>query len=322
MSATSAIAAEVSTLSWDALGTSVVLRHTGPAQPALRTAVEAELTAIDEVASRFRPDSELRRLSSDHPQPISPRLHEAIALALRAAELTDGAVDPTLGAELIRLGYDRDHSQLTAVDPATSLSPPRILATRTRRPAWAEIELQENPPRVRLPAGVVLDLGATAKALAADRAAAAARRAAEDPPHTGILISLGGDIALAGPPPEEGWAVHVTDDHRDGPDAPGQTITLHTGGLATSSLTTRRWRTGPGPHDAHHHILDPATGREAAPVWRTVSVAAATCADANIASTAAVVLGDRAPQWLERQGLPARLVALDGTARTLGGWPA
>jgi thiamine biosynthesis lipoprotein len=322
MSATSAIAAEVSTQSWEALGTTVAVRHTGPAQPALRAAVEAELRAIDEAASRFRPDSELCRLVAGRPQPISPRLHEAITLALRAAELTDGAVDPTLGAELIRLGYDRDHAQLMAVDPAAPLAPPRIVATRTRRAAWTEIELSDDPPRVRVPAGVVLDLGATAKALAADRAARAAHRAAQDPAHTGLLVALGGDIALAGPPPDEGWAVHVTDDHRDGPDAPGQTIALHTGGLATSSLTTRRWRTGPGAQDAHHHILDPATGYEVDPVWRTVSVAAATCADANIASTAAIVLGAGAAEWLARRGLPARLVALDGTIRTLGGWPA
>ena len=321
MSATSAIGAGVSTLSWSALGTTVVLRHTGDPQPAVRAAVESELAAIDAAASRFRPDSEISRLTSHELQPISPLLHEAIALALRAAQLTGGAVDPTLGAELIRLGYDRDHARLSPVDPATPLTdhPLRIVARRTRRPAWTEVELRDHPPAVRLPAGVTLDLGATAKALAADRAAAAALRAAEDPDDTGVLVSLGGDLAVAGPAPAGGWAVHVTDDHRAGPGAPGQTIGLHTGGLATSSLTTRRWRTRQG---VHHHILDPGTGEPVEPVWRTVSVAAATCADANVASTAAIVLGERALPWLADSGLPARLVAPDGRARTLNGWPA
>jgi thiamine biosynthesis lipoprotein len=56
--------------------------------------------------------------------------------------------------------------------------------------------------------------------------------------------------------------------------------------------------------------------------WRTVTVAAETCADANIAATAAIVLGADAPGWLAQHSLPARLVALDGTVRAQGGWPA
>ena len=61
-----------------------------------------------------------------------------------------------------------------------------------------------------------------------------------------------------------------------------------------------------------HHIVDPRTGDIPEPVWRTVTVAAATCLDANVASTAAVVLGRDAPAWLAKQHLPARLVAVDG----------
>jgi thiamine biosynthesis lipoprotein len=95
-------------------------------------------------------------------------------------------------------------------------------------------------------------------------------------------------------------------------------VALHSGGLATSSTAARRWRRG---GDVLHHILDPRSGLPAAPVWRTVSVAAATCTDANVASTAAIIRGDAAPGWLGRLGLAARLVAESGAVLTLGGWP-
>jgi thiamine biosynthesis lipoprotein len=113
--------------------------------------------------------------------------------------------------------------------------------------------------------------------------------------------------------------VRVTDDHRAGVDAPGQWISLRSGGLATSSTVVRRWRTGSG--DAHH-LINPSTGRSVESVWRTVSVAAASCLDANIASTAAVVRGARALGWLQSLGLPSRLVNVDGTVRHLAGWPS
>ena len=111
----------------------------------------------------------------------------------------------------------------------------------------------------------------------------------------------------------------MTDDHRDGPEAPGQTISIQSGGLATSSITARRWLQG---GRAMHHILDPRDAEPVRATWRTVSVAAATCLDANIASTAAIVLGEQAQSWLAEQGLPARLVAVDGKVVIQGGWPA
>jgi thiamine biosynthesis lipoprotein len=161
---------------------------------------------------------------------------------------------------------------------------------------------------------VKLDLGATAKALAADWAAAAACQAA----GCGVLVSLGGDLAIRGPAPEEGWRVRVTDDHRAGVAAPGQWITLQTGGLATSSTSVRRWQTTSGEA---HHLVDPATGLSAISRWRTVSVTAASCLDANIASTASIIRGARAVPWLESLGLPSRLVGVDGRVRHVAGWP-
>ena len=165
---------------------------------------------------------------------------------------------------------------------------------------------------VRLDHGAQLDLGSTAKAWSADRCAT---RIAADL-DVGVLVSLGGDIAVAGPSPDEGWQVRVTDNHAAPADDPGQTVTIRSGGLATSSTTVRQWQTG---QQQMHHIIDPATGAPASSPWRTVSVAAATCADANIATTALIVKGAQAIGWLATAGLPARLVAHDGTVTVTAG---
>lgn len=290
---------------WGALGTGASVQVLDPG--ALRTAreaVERELVAIDLACSRFRDDSEVTRLNEDagHWTATGPLLWEAITTAVRAAELTAGLVDPTIGQALVLAGYDRDF--------AVGLVEPRTVVKARRVPGWQRIELDATRRRMRVPRGVKLDLGATAKALAADRAVRAAHRACGSP----ALVNLGGDIAVAGEPPDGGWLVKVTDDHRDSSDG-GQVIGLHRGGLATSSTAVRRWG------ERSHHIIDPATGSPAESCWRTVSVAAASCVDANIASTAAIVMTERAQEWLEQLGLPARLVRTDGHAVAVGAWP-
>ncbi len=107
---------------------------------------------------------------------------------------------------------------------------------------YAEIKLDGDAQTVRLPVGVELDLGATAKAVAADRIAAAAAACT----NSGVLVSLGGDIAVAGEPLEGGWAVRIADDHSGSLDQPGPTVALAAGGLATSGTTVRRWQTARG----------------------------------------------------------------------------
>jgi thiamine biosynthesis lipoprotein len=301
---------------WPALGTSAVLCTDGGSASAARAAAEREIAAIDAAASRFRQDSELSRVNRAGGRwvPISERMLEALQLALRAAAVTDGAVDPTLGASLNAQGYDRDWEELARVGPGEPLDRgPHAPAARDHE-AWRAVELGRRPPAVRVPAGLALDLGATAKALAADRGARAAHLAG----GAGALLSLGGDVAVCGPPPSGGWLVRVTDDHRHTDDRAGQLITVVSGGLATSSLVARRWY-----HDgrAVHHVLDPRTGLPVHPVWRTVSVAAASCAEANIASTAALVLGSEATAWLAAHELPARLVTVAGAVETQSGWP-
>jgi FAD:protein FMN transferase len=267
------------------------------------------LDAIDLACSRFRPDSELSgvNLANGRWVTVSPLLYEALEAALWAARTTGGLVDPTLGGSLKAIGYDRDFKTLPPDDPA----PFQIQLV----PGWRALELDGKQRRVRIPSGVELDLGATAKGLAADKAAAAAIEAAG---AGGVLVALGGDIAVAGEPPEEGWLVLVTEDAQADEGSTGDRIYIRQGGLATSSTTVRRWRKG---GRLLHHIVDPATGMSADSPWLSASVAARTCLEANAASTAAILLGDKAPGWLADLHLPARLVHLDHTVERIGGWP-
>lgn len=292
-----------------ALGTTAELWVTDPAGlPVAEREVRAELLAIDETCSRFRADSEISLLHARAGTAVrvSPLLAEAVRVALRAARLTDGVVDPTVGAAVRALGYDRDFRGLDQDDPTPALPSGAV-------PGWWRVTLDDERGEVLLPRGTALDLGATGKALAADRAADRAARSA----GCGVLVGLGGDIAVAGPAPSGGWRVRIGDDHtRADPGDPVVAITA--GGLATSSVTRRTWRRA---GRTVHHIVDPCTGDVPDPVWRTVSVTAGSCVDANTASTAAIVLGPAAPGWLAERGLPARLVATDGAVTTVAGWP-
>ena len=297
--------------SFGVFGTTAVLLVTDSAALGeARAVADRELAAVDRAASRFRADSELTALNQagGAARPVSPLFAGLIAAALRAARLTDGAVDPTCAAALAGLGYDRDFEQVRAGTTAPGSAPVPVPV-----PGWRSVELEKGHARLR--DGALLDLGATAKAWAADRCAELIAGRVGG----GVLVSLGGDIAVAGTAPDGGWRVRVTDDHAAGPDAPGQTVAITEGGLATSSITVRAWRSGGRPV---HHIIDPATGGPAQPCWRTVSVAAGTCVDANTASTAAIIRAEGAPGWLAGAGLPARLVRPDGTAVTTAGWPA
>jgi FAD:protein FMN transferase len=278
-------------------------------------AVDRELERLDLAASRFRPDSELSRIHQrdDGPVEVSAALAEAVGAALAAARRTGGLVDPTVGGAMIALGYDGDFAELGA------RRWDGLAVERATVPGWQQVSL--HGMRLHIPRGVRLDLGATAKGLGADWAAAAAQRLGE---AGGVLVSLGGDMAAAGESPEGGWPVLVADDHlqadrASSPSSPTQLVRLTGGALATSSVLCRRWvRSG----QLLHHIVDPRTGLPADGPWRTASVAAATCADANAASTAAIISGDGAPGWLATQGLAARLVGHDGSVAMVGNWPA
>lgn len=290
---------------WELWSTSarLVVTH-AESLDAARAIVDEETDSVERASSRFRDDSELAglddRLSGG--AQISPTLAALIRGALTAAQLTDGAVDPTLGKAMDAIGYDRDIRLILDDD-----GPVRAIAAE--RPGWRYVQLDGQ--HLTVPAGLSLDLGATAKALAADRATT--RIAAEL--GTGVLLSLGGDIATAGAAPYGGWQITV----QDLPGDPAGQISIDNGtAVATSSTQRRSWRRG---DEIVHHIIDPLTGMSAPSIWRTASVAGPSCLVANALSTAAIVWGAQAPRRLAEHHLPARLVSADGDVIVLGGWP-
>jgi len=260
------------TVSFSAIGTTAQLTLVDE-----RMAEEAEvmmrrrLREIDRAASRFRRDSEISLVQAmGGPRRVSATLSGVVHTALAAARDTAGLVDPT--------------------------ARPGVAGS------WSSVDLDPHRRMLNVPPGVEIDVGATGKALIADRLAREVHRATATP----VLVNLGGDIACAG---GHGWDIGIADDHQA--DAADQVVHVRSGGIATSSTTVR-----PG------HIIDPATGEPVASPWRTVSVAARSCVAANTASTAAIVLGAGAPKWLAERAIPARLVAHDGSIVRVGGWPA
>ena len=294
-----------------ALGSSLRVIVTRPdSLLAAKAAVDEVVASVDAAASRFRADSELSLLNAkpDVVVKVSPLLAHAIATAMRGAEITNGAVDPTVGSAVRLSGYDADFDAVAANGGAMKLIAERV-------PGWRAVRFSEASRTVVVPRGVELDLGATGKAFAADLAAASAAKAISG---GGVLVSLGGDIAVGGEAPAGGWLIQASEDSSAPISDAEETVAITNGGVATSGTTVRRWIRGGA---VLHHIIDPSTSRPAESCWRTVTVVAASCVDANIASTAAIVMGPNAVPWLERHGLAARLVDNDGVVHRVAGWP-
>jgi thiamine biosynthesis lipoprotein len=293
---------------WRSLGTYVQLSVSDPdtSAAAERRAREV-LEAVDLACSRFRADSELNRVNAGAGTwvRVDPLLVGATVAAIEAAEHTDGLVHPLLGRVIVGLGYDRTFAEL---------QPGRASWTRIAPPpldAWRSIEWDDAA--IRIPAGTALDLGATAKAWAADLISGTVA----ERERTNVIVSLGGDVSVAtGGRRPTAWPVEIYDDPGADPDT---AVAMTGGGLATSSTRLRRW-TVAGVE--HHHLVDPRTGNPARPRWRTVSATGPSATAANVATTAAVVLGDDAVPWLTERGVAARLVSSTGSITTTCGWPA
>ncbi|MDF1704864.1 MAG: FAD:protein FMN transferase [Aeromicrobium sp.] len=263
------------------------------------------MSEVEQSSSRFLATSDLSRVNARSGTfvPVGGRTLALVDVALDAAAETEGLVDPTIGHQVMAAGYDRDielvRGRLVSAAPAQAVPPAD----------WRQVRVDHELSRIGVPRGVVLDLGATAKAWTADVAAhtIAALHG------TGVLVEIGGDLAVAGRA-DRPWQVHVSEIA----DGDGEQIGLTHGGLATSSTAARAWRTAAG--DAHH-IVDPRTGRPAAGPWRSATVWAPSAVDANTASTAALILGAEAESYLAELELPARLVDHGGRVRTLGAWP-
>jgi FAD:protein FMN transferase len=295
--------------SFKAIGTlNTVVVDEPSALPEAMAIVQAEIREIDRVCSRFREDSELSQLNRgehDADVPLSELLEEAIVAALRTAEMTGGLVDLTVGKCLEDVGYTVTFRDLPLEGPPLEI---RI----RRRIGWQSLAYDPIAHTIRVPHGVSLDLGASGKAWAADRAATSVATQL----GVSVAVDCGGDIAVRGPHPEGGWPVRVAADEDAGE---WQDVMVFDGGLATSGTTARRWRRG---GVELHHIIDPSTGMPAETPWAMVTVAAATCLEANAAATAALIMGDSASAWLDECQLPARLVDVGGGVHFAGGWSA
>jgi FAD:protein FMN transferase len=295
---------------FEAIGTTVTLLTVEPGALPLATALlERQLVELDQACSRFQESSELRRAeeAGGRPVAVSPLLAELVGASLQVAELTEGTVDPTVGGAIAALGYDRDYELVASQGPGP-------LGRPLPAPGWKCIDLDTDNRVLTLPDGVHLDLGSSAKAFAADRAA-----------HdivaefgTGALVNLGGDIATAGLAPQGGWRVALALSSSVSPCDAQVTISLSSPGLASSGSTVRVWEQG---GKKLHHIVDPRTGDAANNYWALATVAAGSCLVANAASTAVIVMGEDAPGLLAKLGLPARLVGRDGRVVVLNGWP-
>lgn len=297
---------ELGLATWHSLGTYVHLTVTDRA--ALSDATDIALDVLDQVdtaCSRFRPDSDLSRVNrAGGRHTVSPVLIGAVRLALEAAQDTDGLVDPTLGELLVAAGYDRTFTQLPSVgpDPGALPVPPA---------SWRQIRVVDDVT-LEVPDHAGLDLGATGKAYAADLVA----RLVAQETGSGVLASLGGDIATVDDGP---WPVTIatTRARLDAGDVT-TTVLLPGGlGLSTSSVLARGWVAG---GSRWHHLLDPRSGRPADGPWVSVTAFGHTATSANVATTAAIVLGADALGWLEQRGVAALLVAADGRTTRTTGW--
>jgi thiamine biosynthesis lipoprotein len=296
--------------SFPAIGTTatVVVQEPGDAEEAEQI-LAGELAAFDLACSRFRPDSELQwvHANAGRTVAVSALLFEALSVACDTAERTGGAVDPTIGNAIVALGYDADLGEVQSRPSA----PPHALGPVA---GYQHVQLNMRDRTVRIPRGVLLDLGSSAKALAADRAAARiAGRVG-----TGTLVSLGGDVAVAGPTPLGGWAVGIARESSTPPERVDQVVAITQGGLASSATSVRTWRAG--DRDVHH-IVDPRTGDCVEPYWTLVSATGSSCVEANLVTTASIVWGERALDELARFEQSVRLVRFDGKVFSVNGWP-
>lgn len=301
---------------WSALGTYVDLRVADAATaPAAGELARRVLGEVDATCSRFRQDSDLVRANrlAGRWVGVCPVLVGAVRVALEAAEQTEGLVDPCLGELVLRAGYDRTFALLRSSRCPVDLPTPQ--ADR-----WRELGVRDDA--VRVPSGTALDLGATGKAYAADLVAHTIVEALD----VATVVSVGGDVRAGAPPcGKVGWPVRIAHrfadladaDPADAPRSGGSDVVLTGGGLATSSVTTRRWlRAG----REWHHLFDPRTARPAQGPWLTVTALGHTAAAANAASTCAIILGADAPTWLARRAVAARLVDHAGRAHHTPGW--
>ncbi len=267
---------------------------------------------LESAWSRFRPDSELSQLAlrSGVPTLVGPETSILIDRALRAWSATGGLFDPTMADELAELGYDRTHFELDPAPPSAAVTTPGNVITM-RRTRCDEIVHDLASGLVWLPPDVSLDPGGIGKGLAADLTA---EKLFESGAHGGY-VDLGGDIRFFGRPSRApSWEVEVEDPLRPGTSI--GSLHLDSGGVATSSTLSRRWRQG---ERIHHHLLDPRTGRPVDNGLASVTVLAAETWWAECLAKAALIAGrDKGRRLIESHGAAGLFIDLEGGRHPAG----
>ena len=266
-------------LAFPAMGTSVRLLA-APGAPLERA--RALIEDLEARLTRFDPHSELSSLNDDPREsvPASRALRDAVRAAIAGAAATDGLADPTLLGAVVRAGYDRSLVGHPRADVSSALD--AAPAPRPAHPspvaAWRRVHVDDTAGTVSRPPGVRLDLGGSAKGLAADLATELLGA------HGPCAADLGGDLRVRGvhevlvPNPVTGLLADV--------------VRLDDDAVATSGIDKRVWWDATGR--PAHHLLDPATE---CPAWTGVVSATAkapTAALAEALAKAAILAGPRA----------------------------
>jgi thiamine biosynthesis lipoprotein len=262
------------------MGCEVVLPYGSPLDE-----IRALFDARDARFSRFQVSSELNSVNTSPlgVTLVSEEFASMLSLSLDAACATDGIVTPTVGGALIAAGYDRDFASLPLdVEAAQPVAIHPWTAVSLRG-----LGLLRTEP-------IVLDLNGVAKGCTVDDALALAGRG---------WVAAGGDIATREP-----VVVGLPG---------GESVALHGGGLATSSVAKRRWLSG---GVEQNHLIDPRTGAPTTSIWRDVTVVASSCLAADTAARAALLHSHDGPAWLETRGLAGRFVAHDGVVVLTDAW--
>jgi thiamine biosynthesis lipoprotein len=306
---------------WRAMGSAVevLLVDAEPQQPESRhlELVRDVVAHLEGRWSRFIATSDVSRLNAAGGAPVrvDPATVRLLEMMASGASATDGAYDPTLLAPLVALGYATSWEDPGAV---TSLAPGCALRSDVR-----QVLVDREHCVVQLPPGAVIDAGGIGKGLAADIAVEAvlASTPGVGVPGAGVMVSIGGDVRVAGTPPDErGWVIAVADEPGGAPVAE---LCVADAGVATSGTMHRTW---PTPGGTAHHLIDPRTGRPTATGPRAVTVATVVAGDAAWAEvwTKALVVSGVAHTLdrLDDLGLAGRVRLGDGTVVTNSSWSA
>lgn len=266
---------------------------------------EAEVRRLEALWTRFDPASELSHINAQAGRAVaaSPETLVLARRALRAGRLTGGRFDPLMGAEIVVLGYDRDHGSLARPDAPTA----RVAMSPRVRPTTQGLRVDEAAQRIVVPAGRALDPGGIGKGLAADMVSAGIMRRGA----TGALVNLGGDVRCRGTAPDGPWRVGVAAPGGADQDRVAE-VTVGNGAVCTSGRRRRRWVRPDGTEA--HHLLDPVTGLPTDAQVDQVTVIAPMAWLAEALTKAVILAGpDDAAPLLARHRAAAVAVTTDGT---------